>query len=59
VRIDEVGNAKSVSIYKTPDAKLSNVVAATLTRTRFKPGLCEGRPCAMDYVFKYYFKVSA
>ena len=59
VRIDEVGNAKSVSIYKTPDAKLSNVVAATLTRTRFKPGLCEGRPCAMDYVFMYYFKVSA
>ena len=59
VSVDERGNAKSVSIYKTPDPKLSNVVAATLTRTRFKPGLCEGRPCAMDYVFKYYFKVSA
>jgi hypothetical protein len=59
VHVDEGGNAKSVSIYKTPDAKLSNVVAATLTRSKFKPGLCEGRPCAMDYVFKYYFKVSA
>jgi hypothetical protein len=59
VRVDERGVAQSVSIYKTPDAKLSNVVAATLTRTKFKPGLCEGRPCAMDYVFKYYFKVSA
>ena len=59
VHVDERGNAKSVSIYKTPDAKLSNVVAATLTRSKFKPGLCEGRPCAMDYVFKYHFKVSA
>ncbi len=59
VHVDERGDAKSVSIYKTPDAKLSNLVALILTRSKFKPGLCEGRPCAMDYVFKYYFKVSA
>ena len=59
VRVDERGDAKSVSIYKTPDARLSNLVALMLTRSKFKPGLCEGRPCAMDYVFKYYFKVSA
>jgi hypothetical protein len=59
VSVDERGNAKTVSIYKTPDAKLSNVVAATLTRSKFKPGLCERQPCAMDYVFKYYFKISA
>jgi outer membrane biosynthesis protein TonB len=59
VNVDERGIARSVSVYKTPDAKLSNAVAATLTRSKFKPGLCEGRPCAMDYVFKYYFKVSA
>jgi hypothetical protein len=59
VRVDERGDAKSVSVYKTPDAKLSNLVALMLTRGKFKPGLCEGRPCAMDYVFKYYFKVSA
>jgi hypothetical protein len=59
VLVDERGADKSVSIYKTPDARLSNVVAATLTRGKFKPGLCEGRPCAMDYVFKYYFRVSA
>jgi hypothetical protein len=59
VRVDESGDAKSVSIYKTPDARLSNLVALMLTRSKFKPGVCEGRPCAMDYVFKYYFKVSA
>ena len=59
VRVDERGDAKSVSIYKTPDARLSNLIALMVTRSKFKPGLCEGRPCAMDYVFKYYFKVSA
>jgi hypothetical protein len=59
VRVDEHGDAKSVSIYKTPDTRLSNLVALMVTRSKFKPGLCEGRPCAMDYVFKYYFKVSA
>lgn len=59
VRVDERGDAKSVSIYKTPDARLSNLVALMVTRSKFKPGLCDGRPCAMDYVFKYYFKVSA
>jgi hypothetical protein len=58
VRVDEHGDGKSVSIYKTPDAKLSNLVALMLTRSKFKPGLCEGRPCAMDYVFRYYFKLS-
>lgn len=59
VRVDERGNGKSVSIYKTPDRRLSNVVAATLTRIKFKPGLCEGRPCEMDYVFRYHIKVSS
>lgn len=59
VRVDERGDAKSVSVYKTPDAKLSNLVALMLTRSKFKPGVCEGRPCTMDYVFKYYFKLSA
>jgi hypothetical protein len=59
VRVDDRGDAKSVSVYKTPDARLSNLVAFMLARSKFKPGLCEGRPCAMDYVFKYYFKVSA
>jgi hypothetical protein len=34
------------------------VIAATLTRTKFKPGLCEGRPCTMDYVFRFHFKFS-
>jgi hypothetical protein len=58
VRVDESGDAKSVSIYKTPDARLSNLVALMVTRSKFKPGLCEGRPCAMDYVFRYYFKIS-
>jgi TonB family protein len=58
VRVDERGDAKSVSIYKSPDGRLSNVIAATLTRTKFKPGLCEGRPCAMDYVFRFHFKFS-
>lgn len=58
VRVDERGDAKSVSIYKTPDARLSNLVALMVTRSKFKPGLCEGRPCAMDYVFRYYFKIS-
>lgn len=41
VRIDERGDAKSVSIDQTPDGRLSDVVAATLTRMKFKPGLCE------------------
>jgi len=59
VRVDESGEAKSVSIYKTPDARLSNLIALMVTRSKFKPGLCEGRPCAMDYVFRYYFKISA
>jgi len=58
VRVDERGDAKSVSLYKTPDDRLSNVIAATLTRIKFKPGLCEGRPCAMDYVFRFHFKFS-
>jgi len=59
VRVDESGEAKSVSIYKTPDARLSNLIALMVTRSKFKPGLCEGRPCAMDYVFRYYFIISA
>ena len=57
VRVDEHGNGQSVSVYKTPDPKLSNLVALMLTRSKFKPGVCEGRPCTMDYVFRFYFKL--
>ena len=57
VRIDERGDAQSVSVFKTPDPKVSNVVGSALMLLKYKPGICAGKPCAMDYRFDFDFKV--
>ena len=57
VRIDEHGKPQSVAVYKTPDPKVSNAVGSALMFLDYKPGICAGRPCAMDYRFDFDFKV--
>jgi hypothetical protein len=39
------------------DPEMTKVVATILTLTPFKPALCKGVPCTMDYPFRIHFGV--
>lgn len=49
VTVDAGGKATQVSFLQIPDPKLKDVLAAILLGTAYKPGLCSGTPCAMEF----------
>ncbi|MGZ5181167.1 MAG: hypothetical protein ACXWC6_07505 [Ramlibacter sp.] len=51
------GNVAEVKTIRSPDAQMAAVAAKVLFLTRFKPALCKGQPCRMDYPFSFHFRV--
>ena len=49
------GQARSVSVYKSPDATVTSMVTALLAKESYKPAKCGGAPCAMTYVMRVNF----
>ena len=52
VRVAPDGEATSVQVLKSPDAEATRAVGSVLMLTRYKPAICAGTPCAMDYPFR-------
>lgn len=57
--VDDKGNAKTVTIYDIPDARLKQVLAFILIKTKYKPAKCNGKPCAMDFPIEAGFEQPA
>ena len=57
VDVDPQGRATSVSVLKSPDAKLTQAVANVLMLTKYKPAVCGGQACRMSYPFRMTFTV--
>ncbi len=55
VVVDSQGKPGAVTVYKSPDPELARLVAAALSFETFKPALCHGQPCRMDYVLRLDF----
>jgi hypothetical protein len=53
VRVDARGEPQGVAILSTPDVPIAHGVSYALMKTRYKPAMCDGAPCAGDYSFKY------
>ena len=51
VKVDEKGDPVSVTVYETPDSRTSKEAATVLMKTRFKPGMCSGKPCPSEFPF--------
>ena len=50
------GRATEVQIYDAPSKKVGEAAAAILLVTDFKPALCSGKPCYMEFPLRMYFK---
>jgi hypothetical protein len=51
VDVDTQGNARSVSVVRSPNARVASLVTHVLTREKYKPAVCAGQPCAMQFRF--------
>ncbi len=58
VSVDANGDGKSIQFYQIPDQEMANPIAFVLLKTKYKPALCSGSPCAMEFPFKMTFNVS-
>jgi hypothetical protein len=52
VDIDEKGKALKVSVMKSPDDDLTMAVAGFLMLQKYKPAVCKGIACRMQYPFR-------
>ena len=57
VSIDAHGNAISVEAFKSPDPKMTKAVASVLMLEKYKPAVCNGSPCQMQFPFRMNFHV--
>ncbi|WBS03013.1 hypothetical protein OU994_01515 [Pseudoduganella sp. SL102] len=54
------GRATDIKVYQSPDAhsantKLTKLVAGVLMLEKYKPALCEGKPCTQEFPFAVHF----
>jgi hypothetical protein len=52
VDVDSKGDAVEVTVYKSPDQQLSRLASKALALEKYKPGVCKGAPCRMQYVLR-------
>jgi hypothetical protein len=49
--VDASGDVTKVEVYDSPDPVFTNFAASVLMLTKFKPAVCKGVPCRMQYPF--------
>lgn len=52
VVVRDDGVPDSVRVFKAPTSQLGTFVAQALMLEKFKPAVCAGKPCAMEFPFK-------
>ena len=52
VAVDSSGHPTAVKRAPMDDSELTDAVETTLMQTTFKPAVCSGSPCAMDFPFQ-------
>ena len=57
VDVDISGQAIRAAVYATPDSALGNYVAGVLLKQKYKPAVCGGQACAMQFPFRIKLKV--
>jgi hypothetical protein len=56
VTVDATGAATDVTLIRYPDLETAKAVAYVLVNTKYKPALCGGQPCKMQWAFRAKLK---
>ena len=55
--IDTKGEVEQVKAIGSPSPQMTLFAASLVGMTKFKPAICSGKPCKMDFPFSFDFKV--
>jgi len=55
--VEPDGEVSKVETIGAPSPGMTKYAAAVLLLTKFKPGVCGGRPCRMEFPVRYSFQV--
>ena len=55
VEVDVKGEPASVSVIRSPDAEMTRFVALVLMSQKYKPAVCDGAPCVMQFPLRINF----
>lgn len=55
--VDSNGEVSQVKAVGSPSPEMTKFAASVIGLTKFKPAICGGKPCRMDYPFSYKFTV--
>ncbi|MFZ6751098.1 energy transducer TonB [Undibacterium sp. Ren11W] len=58
VYVGSDGNAESVTIFGSPSPEMTKVASIIVMNEKYKPGKCEGTPCAMIFPFSIKFSAN-
>ncbi|KQV54335.1 hypothetical protein ASD07_07355 [Duganella sp. Root336D2] len=53
--VDSNGEVIQVKAVGSPSPEMTKFAASVIGVTKFKPAICGGKPCKMDYPFSYKF----
>ena len=56
VKVSPSGKVAKVQVFQTPSTELAQWIGKALISTPFKPAICAGTPCEMDYPVKIAFE---
>lgn len=56
VMVDSNGNATEVKAIGSPSPEMTQVAASIILLTKFKPAVCGGQPCKMEYPLRFDFR---
>jgi hypothetical protein len=50
--VDKDGIVREVAVYNTTSNNMTRLISTALAATEFKPAVCDGTPCAMDFILE-------
>ena len=56
-KVDSSGVPQEVVAYGSPSPAMTQLAARILLLTKFKPAVCGGQPCAMEFPLRILFKL--
>ena len=58
VEVDSEGRATKVSVLQSPNPEMTKLAASVLLLEKYKPAVCSGIPCTMEFPLRITFESS-
>lgn len=53
--VSSLGEVENIAVYSSPDPDMTRIASLALLEEKFKPAICGGKTCRMQYIFRMSF----